>query len=581
MSLFSASRSDPSSVSEAELTPVAPTNWKELAGLCALCLVVLLPFIAKPVHNDDPVFLWAAKQIARHPLDFYGVRVNWEWREQPMSEFFQSPPLLAYYLAGMTKLVGWSEVGLHAALLPFSLLTVAGTYLLASRFCRRPALAVLLMLGCPAFLVSATTLMCDVPLLCFWVWSVLLWLWGSQRSWALLPLAGLSAAAAGLTKYPGINLLPLLIAAGALWPASRRTRLIQALSLLIPVAAWAAYEWFTRVQYGTGLLLGAASHVKVTQNDIQIPPTLRLLDTLAFIGGGAFAVALVALLITPARMRWICLPLAGLLGFAASRCVAAPPAWIGISSIGPAWVFFLQYGLLAAAGVVIVMLCVILAARCVRRIDWRDDVFLILWIGGVAVFCAFFNWAINARTILPLVPAACILATRAFERFALPPQSPRRLSMALASAGALAVAVAVADFRLAAICRDAADQLLAVPIVAEARSQRRLWFAGHSGFQYYMEARGVRAVDAEAPQFKPGDLVIFPLNNYGATPGGHGFRFTGAYRDPSQRWLTTMQSQMGGAFYTSFGQGLPFVFGPVPAESFSVLQVTPDTRLYH
>ena len=580
MTLSSASPSHLMTSAHGALPPATPVNAKHLIALCALCLAMLLPFLAKPVHNDDPVFIWPARQITRHPLDFYGGLINWEWREQPMSEVLQNPPLFSYDLAGMSAIVGWSEIALHAAALPFGLLTVVGTYLLATQFTRRPALAALLLLCCPAFLVSATTLMCDVPLLCFWVWSVLFWVWGTRRSAMWLPLAGLSTAAAGLTKYPGINLLPLLIAGAALWPANRRTRLIQIASLLIPIAAWAGYEWFTRIHYGYGLLLGAASHVKLTQSGITIAPSLRILDSLAFIGGGVFAVAVLAVLLAPPRLRGFALPpLVILLGVMASRCVAPPPAWSGAQPIGPAWVFFLQYGLLAAAGVAIFCLCGSFMSQRLRRTGWRDDVFLLLWIGGVAVFAAFLNWAINARTILPLVPAACILGARAVDHFGAP--SARWLAIALAPAAALAICVAVADYRMASICRDVVDRLLSVPAVAEAYSQGRLWFAGHSGFQYYMDRRGVRAVDAEHPQFKPGDLVIFPLNSYGATPGGQGFHFVGLYQDPTERWLATMHAPMGGGFYTSFGQALPFVFGPVPPESYSILQVTPGTRLYH
>src|SRR5262249_26838380 len=53
--------------------------------LALITLVALLPFLAKPFNIDDPLFLWAAKQIHAHPGDPYGFNVEWGYREFPMS----------------------------------------------------------------------------------------------------------------------------------------------------------------------------------------------------------------------------------------------------------------------------------------------------------------------------------------------------------------------------------------------------------------------------------------------------------------------------------------------------------------
>jgi len=74
-----------------------------------------------------------------------------------------------------------------------------------------PFAAALLTLFAPAFFVSATSVMCDVMLLAFYVWSMELWIRGlDQKRWWLLALAMLFVSAAVLTKYFGITLLPLL-----------------------------------------------------------------------------------------------------------------------------------------------------------------------------------------------------------------------------------------------------------------------------------------------------------------------------------------------------------------------------------
>ncbi len=45
--------------------------------LTALVLVCLTPFLGKAFHIDDPLFIWAGKQIAQHPGNPYGFTVNW------------------------------------------------------------------------------------------------------------------------------------------------------------------------------------------------------------------------------------------------------------------------------------------------------------------------------------------------------------------------------------------------------------------------------------------------------------------------------------------------------------------------
>src|SRR5207253_10583948 len=118
-----------------------------------------------------------------------------------------------------------------------------------------PLLAALLMLFTPVFLVSATTVMCDVWLLALWVWSVDCWLRGLERhSYRLLLLASLLAAAAALTKYFGLSLIPLL----AVYTLVRERRLTsRLLFLLIPVATILIYEAMTKAKYGQGLFSNA------------------------------------------------------------------------------------------------------------------------------------------------------------------------------------------------------------------------------------------------------------------------------------------------------------------------------------
>ena len=109
--------------------------------VCLACLTVLLlaPFLSRPLNIDDPLFVWTARHIAAgHPVDFYGFRLNWYGVVSPMAQVMENPPGVAYLLAAVGRVAGWGEVGLHAALLPAAVAAVVGVHRLAAPLCRRP-----------------------------------------------------------------------------------------------------------------------------------------------------------------------------------------------------------------------------------------------------------------------------------------------------------------------------------------------------------------------------------------------------------------------------------------------------------
>src|SRR6184192_1032394 len=189
------------------------SSYKPQALLTLITAAALAPFLNKAFNADDPLFLWMAQQIAKHPLDPYGFDVNWSSFTQPMSLVMQNPPLCSYYIAAVASLFGWSELALHSAFFFWAVLSVLGTFVLARRFSREPFIAALVTIFTPVFLVSATSVMCDVMMLALWLWALEFWFagLGRQQSWRLLVSAGLISAAT-LTKYFGISLVPLLAA---------------------------------------------------------------------------------------------------------------------------------------------------------------------------------------------------------------------------------------------------------------------------------------------------------------------------------------------------------------------------------
>ena len=83
-------------------------------ALALLACALLLPFSDKAFHIDDPLFVWIAQRVLRHPLDFYGFDVNWFGWTQPMHTIEQNPPLASYYAALAGAVLGFGERAMHA-----------------------------------------------------------------------------------------------------------------------------------------------------------------------------------------------------------------------------------------------------------------------------------------------------------------------------------------------------------------------------------------------------------------------------------------------------------------------------------
>ncbi len=264
-------------------------------------LVCLSPFVSKPFHMDDLTYLWPARQIHQHPLDFYGFTANWYGVEAPMSQMNKNPPLVSYFIALAAVFLGWSEKALHVAFLIPALAVSLGTYFLARPLCTRPHLAALAAVLTPAFLVSSTNVMCDTLMLAFYVWAVALWVNGLARNDSLqMILAVVCISLAALTKYFGISLVPLLLMYS--W-ARNRAWDGRFWLFLVPLIVLIAYDMCTFHLYGTGLLIDAASYSTAASQTSGWGFPTKLVTGLSFTGGCLAVVAFYAPALWP-RKWW-------------------------------------------------------------------------------------------------------------------------------------------------------------------------------------------------------------------------------------------------------------------------------------
>lgn len=516
-------------------------------ALLALGTVLLLaPFLGKAVHIDDYLFIRAAQQILAHPLDPFGTAVNWYGVTMPLEDVTQNPPAVGYYLAVVAGVFGWSEGVLHAAFLLPAVAAVLGSYVLARRFCGHPAAAAVIVLVSPVFWLSATTLMSDIPMLALWVWALECWLRGldtGRHRW--LAAAAVLVVLAALTKYFAIALVPLLAAATV---ASERRVGAKLLWLLLPVAALGAYEMVTRQAYGHGLLAAAGEYGLSRHGELA----RRTVATLGFTGGCLLSAILCALRLCSLRQL-------ALLGLATAAAVLLLVFYYPIlpDHIGPVgskhWLAGGQLGLFVAGGAMLLVLG-IADLRAARN---REALLLALWLAGTLFFTIAVNWTVNGRSILPLAPAAAFLVVRRLDAAGLlaGAGSLWRKVWPLLPAGLLAAVVVQADTHFAGTCRTAAA------ILHEHLGGRpgAVWFQGHWGFQYYMEAGGAKAVDFDAPALAPGDLLVTPPDNTNIrhVPSAY-FVSAGSIEIPAFPLVSTMQMDAGAGFYSSGWGPLPF-----------------------
>ncbi len=543
----------------------ATQSWsraKPYAIVGVLTLAALLPFMGKAFHIDDPLFVWSAKQIVKKPSDPYGFPVLWYTASMPMSEVMKNPPLAAYYAAAAGRIAGWSEYSLHLAFFLPALVVPLCVYRLATDLTRWPLVAAMLAAFSPAFLVSSTSIMSDVPMLALWMIAVLLWRSGLQRENSL-SLAGAAVLMAGcaLTKYFGACLIPLLLLY-SVWKTKRLGG--WALYLLIPVGILGGYQEWTRSLYGRGLLLDAAGYV--TQFQAENPVSRWGVGVVALSFAGACC--LPVLLATPWLWRKIWIGAAAAVGALAATSIAR--GWFNVGVSFPrehdAFLVF-QLFLFVTGGISVLGMA---AYDLWQRRD-ADSVFLAAWIGGTFLFAAYFNWTVNARSVLPMVPAAAILAARRLEASRGSVRS--RGWILIGVCGLLGVWVAEGDAVLANSARQSAQ------LIYERRKDQpgQVIFSGHWGFQYYMQLLGGRALDLSHPEVMAQDLVVNPENNTNKVA------IPAAMTDSAEvlelqnhSWVSTMEMDRSAGFYTSMWGVMPFVFGDVPVERYWLVRLRPS-----
>ena len=531
------------------LESVPRARWFLIALTCAC----LLPFLGEAFHIDDALFLWAAKHIAQHPLDPYGFSVVWYGTAMPMSEVTKNPPLAAYFLALVGSWAGWSEQVLHLASLIFSMAVILGVYQLGRDMTRSPVLAACLTLAAPGFLVSATSVMSDVPMLAAWLFAVIFWRRGIREG--KLGWFAVSSALIGvcsLTKYFGVSLIPLLFLY-SVW--SKRRVGIWSLFLVPPLAVLVGYHVWTASLYGHGLLSGLAAYVSYARGYHPASTLGTLLVGLSFVGGCTLS----ALLFVPRMwsLRWILVTCTvAVLGTAAIVF-----GWVSVENLFPEQhrtLLAVQLGLFLLGGISTLSL----AFSDFWRYRDADSLLLAAWVLGTFVFAALLNWTVNGRSVLPMIPAVALLLVRRLNDLQRPLSFYRTVAPVVVCLG-VSLWVTSGDAALANSARTAAVEVQS----RNRRELKRILFSGHWGFQYYMESLGGQAVDSQRTQPTMLDLLVRAENNTNQVLVQRGVP-AGAISIGINCGVTTMRPELGAGFYSSVWGPVPYAFASVPEEQY-------------
>ncbi len=541
--------------------------------ICVVATIVsLAPFANKAFHTDDTFFLYIARQVCTNPLDPFGFKLHWFGTEIHAADAPLSGPLTSYYIALAASYVGWSEIALHVAFLVPAVAAVLGTYFLAVHFCTKPMVATLATLLSPVFLVSSATLMCDTMMLAFSVWAVVLWLWSEEKgSHVLAIFSGCLIAAASLTKcVAAVSLVPLLLAYSLLrWPRVRW----RFLYLLIPVVIFLAYDQTMRRLYDHSLLYGAGSAALVGGRTSSCMS--RGIATLSFMGG------CLATAIFYAPLLWSRRALAmGFLGIGLVVGLLYCASRLGDYDLpagnGARLLIALQFGVFFVAGISLLAL----AITDLWHAWSAASALLVLWLAGTFLFCWLINWTVNGRTILPMAPAASILIVRRIGRYGgvaggrsspcgvNAPSYPVQF-LPLVPVAVVAVAVTWAD-----VCWADTERAAAATMNDHYRGRKdAVLFAGNSGFQYYMESHGFKAVDVDRTRLMPGEVLILPWHNVNVPLiPAELFSKTRTFEFASFPYLSTSWPEVGANFYEFASWGLlPFGVGAVGTERYDVV----------
>jgi hypothetical protein len=476
----------------------------EWISVVLLVGLVTLPFLDKPFHIDDVIFLRVTENVVADPVNPYAGQIDWWDRPFPIWHLDSNPPFLNYYLAPFAAASDSSELVLHLAMIPFFLLFAAAMLFLARRFTSHPWWALLFVMASAGVVVSGNV-MRDIPAAALGTAAVAAVVAGTDRNDRVLLLLGSSLAGlAALTKYSAFVLLLMVV----LYPPLKgKPRLLAWAG--IPAAMFAGWCLHNQLVYGE-------LHILAQLGRGYTRPGHAWRDNLC----GLPVVAGSLLYLVPALL---------------ARSVASRDRWV----VGGAFAVVLatwwlvqqymsgaadaQYLLWSSMGCALLFVCSAQGARGAlpllrgdRGADSSDSLFLLAWLLGPLAFATIFVPFQAVRHLIPALPPLVLLAFRYLESRGGVATTLERAALGslLVVQAVIALLVARADADFAETYRDfagsARDRIEAHHGGRSAEEGGSVWFLGHWGWIHYAEKAGLRKLHTIGPYPENGDFLIVP-----------------------------------------------------------------------
>ena len=469
---------------------------REWVPLIALWTIVTAYNLFKPYHIDDTAYLGIARWISTHPLHPMQGLLNWNNFDEPIYNINQ-PHLYFYLLALWGGAFGYSEPAMHALQSLSALACILLFHRLARVLVGPLALwtTAILVLG-PAFIVEQN-LMVDVPLLATWLafFNLLICDIESPNQNQRYALAALACAAALLIKYSSLILLLILCLSLLL-----ERRKAQAWTVLIPLAALAAWSLFNFLDYGgvhIAARLQGESHDWLSLSKEAVAWVLAV--------GALTPLGLIAGVQSLNRRKLVSAEWAIYgpvsVGFAAMILLVASAALSHRWSAAVLWVAFFANGAL-----VYIALTPDVMSLAYSRMwspeaarDFGPTIYLLLWILGTTAFYVLFSPFIAARHVLLILPAVTLILVARWDRSL---TSGSRI-FGLAFTVIVSAGLCLSDWRFAEFYK-----LEAAKLAQSSSTASNVWVSGHWGWQWYAMQNGFREIDVRSPGLRPGDYYV-------------------------------------------------------------------------
>ena len=442
------------------------TRYKYLIIILILFTAYNSFFINKALHIDDSFTVSVAREVNTNFL-------------KPSLVFFSNPPFLGYYYAPIIKIFGENEIWLHIFYFIFSWSAIISMFFLCKRFSRGSLIPLLFLICTPAFIISSHGIMLDIPLLGFFLASIATFVYGVDRdNKILLIISGLLTAAAILTKYSGLVLIPILFIYALLNTSKKK-----ASYLFIPIFMFLLWNLYCLLFYNYAIFFYALrsklSHYFFDGIGI------RMLASLSFLAG----TSIVALFLTPLLLN----KKKDMAYFSISLIAGALPFMIkGVFSEYSIFEKIVLSVLFISSTYIILLI--------VRGRGDKDSRFLSSWFVLMFIFVLFTNF-IAARFLLLLMPPMFLLIYNH-----LPMASKNKIRSAILICFIFSTVLAIGDYQAADVYRDF--------IYSLGKGEGPYFLRGNSydswGYAYYSRKRhDLSEVDSDARKI-PGDIFITP-----------------------------------------------------------------------